>query len=136
MCYSNKWCYSALEPTHRLEVVEITTTAVQLQTVRQLREKCNLTQVELARKAGISPQTAYRLEDPDWPYGINEEAAEWVADVLGVPASAVAWLRAPSNTGRPAGAGKPRKKSLASKQVTCPTCRYTLPATGICDNCE
>lgn len=96
-----------------------------------------MTMRQLGEKASVSASTICHMENEDSLSCTSFEAAERVADALGVPVHHIRWHHERSDRGRPVGTGT-TLRLVRSKQhaEVCKTCFITLPATGICDDCS
>lgn len=108
-------------------------------TLREARERQNLSQADLAKKAEVSLGSVYSIESSGI-YGTNEGTAKRLASALGLNVDQIHWPRGLSTKGRPPGQGPtPSKAQLPKNEEICDSCWLAHPSTwkegDDCENC-
>lgn len=112
-------------------------------TPHQARTQLGLSCQEVADKSGLAVTTIYRIESNEAEYGINETAAEVLAECLGVPFDSMIWPRPLSNRGRPPLTGRPKQVCIRRQPAIkneegqlCSSCQIVqVPINNRCACC-
>ena len=92
-------------------------------TVEERMRALRLTTKELAKEAGVSKTSVYRLLDPDWRLPVREDVAGHVAEALGLEIHEISWPNGLTGNGRPARTGC---EIVRSKKTHTTTLRQVL----------
>lgn len=104
--------------------------------LEQARTERGLTRAALARQAGVATSTIAAIEQGS-DYKTNNDTASRIVRALGdVNYGDIFRPEDVSHIGRPPASGKPCVRQPSRPATVCPACRLTVPATGICDECE
>lgn len=100
-----------------------------------LRESRGITILDLADMSGLSYH-AIRDAEGNPTQKVHDGVAKAIADVLRVPVADIFDPLELTNKGRPPFTGNDCRKHNDEHVQTCPVHFVTLPASGICDDCN